>query len=173
MRAGVPKNRMSAGRLRTGLLWFVLCGLAYAGFEHSLPPPELGAAAFAGVLGGLTGLYASAQGTAFAARFDWVPIFLVRLPGAVLYESWLLLGPVLVCALRERGNAPLGRYIALRIDPGLHDPESASRRVAVIFGASITPNAVPIFIDRPRQRLVLHQLAHRREPGAGDRCWPI
>lgn len=163
---------MRAGRLGTGILWFVLCGLAYAGFEHTLPPAELGAAAFGGVLGAAVGLYASAQGPSFATRFDWVPIFVARLPGAVLYESWLLLGPMLLRALRNPGQ-PLGRYIALRIDPGGHDPESASRRVAVIYGASITPNAVPIFIDRPHERLVLHQLAQRRESGANDRCWPI
>lgn len=160
--------------MRSVLLWFAGLGLAYAGFQHTLPPAELVSAGIAAALGTVV-MFASCRQSPqrFAARWDWLPIFARRLPGAVLYESWLLLGPVLWDALFGRGARVRGRYIALPFDAGGDDPRSASRRVAVIYGASVTPNAIPIFVDRNRGLLVLHQLKARREPGAGDREWPV
>lgn len=159
--------------MRSVLLWFAALGFAYAAFAHTLPPPELVSACVAAALGTTAAVALSAQSPQrFTARWDWVPVFASRLPGALIYESWLLLGPMLWTALLRRSRAR-GRYIALPFDAGGDDPMSASRRVAVIYGASVTPNAIPIFVDRRRGLLVLHQLKARREPGAGDREWPI
>lgn len=155
------------------LVWFAALGFAYAAFQHTLPPPELVSACIAASIGTfvMTSLVKQVPAR-FAARFDWIPIYARRLPGAIVQETWYLLGPMLWKALFDRQHTR-GRFIALPFDPGGDDALSASRRVAVIYAASITPNAIPIFADRDRGLLVLHQLKARQEPGAGDREWPV
>lgn len=159
--------------MRSVLVWFAALGFAYAGFQHTLPPPELVSACIAAALGAvLAAGLTSFSSERFAARWDWLRIFARRLPLAILQESWLLLGPMLWKAAFDRAHAR-GRFIALPFDAGGSDGHSASRRIAVIYGSSITPNSVPIFIDREHGLLVLHQLKARQEPGAGDREWPV
>jgi hypothetical protein len=89
------------------------------------------------------------------------------LTGAVK-ETWLLLGPRLWAQLR--GKAPEGRYIRLGIDRGDGDPASHGRVAGVLWVQALTPNTIPLFMDR--EQLVLHQLVHRREPNADDREFP-
>ena len=159
--------------MRSVLLWFAALGFTYAGLQHTLPPPELVSACIAAALGAvIAAALTSYSPERFAARWDWLLIFVRRLPVGILQESWLILGPMLWKAVFDRAHAR-GRFIALPFDPGGSDGRSASRRVAVIYGSSITPNSVPIFIDRERGLLVLHQLKARQEPGAGDREWPV
>ena len=159
--------------MRSLLMWFAALGFAYAGFQHTLPPPELVSACIAAAIGATVAFaLASCSAQKFGARWDWLPIYARRLPLAIVSETWMLLGPMLWKAIFDRAHAR-GRFIALPFDPGGDDPHSASRRVAVIYGSSITPNAVPIFIDDQHGLLVLHQLEARQEPSAGDREWPV
>jgi hypothetical protein len=163
---------MNARRLLLWFFWAASLGFAYAGFENTMPPAELGAACFGALAGTAILASTAAMGPQrFRARWDWLPIYARRLPGAVLRETWDLLGPVLGRALL--GRPPRGRFIALPFDAGGDDGRSASRRVAVIYGAAVTPNAIPVFVDRKSGLLVLHQLKHRIEPGAGDVSWPV
>lgn len=84
-------------------------------------------------------------------------------------ESLLLLGPRLLAQLRR--SAPNGRFIAIRIDLGRGDDRDAGRVACTLWASALTPNSIPLFIERGQ--LVLHQLVRRWEPGADDSEFPV
>ncbi|HJS88011.1 MAG TPA: hypothetical protein VJ779_21365 [Acetobacteraceae bacterium] len=156
------------------MLWLARwLGLAafYLLFIDAVPVEERYAAAIAGGVGILSFAVLQRRNQRHAFRASWLIRFCRLVPG-IAVDTYRVLIAHPLAALAKRGPAG-GRFIALPFDPGSEDPISAGRRVAVLFGNSLTPNAVPIFIDEQRRLLVLHQLHPVRESGAGDREWPM
>ena len=113
------------------------------------------------------------HGVRFALAPRVLGPFLRRIPYAAVRESLDLLGPVLWDAV-VRGRRRPGRWIAIGYDRGEpSDPYESGRRTFVIFASNLTPNALPLDIDPQAERMVLHQLVHRRESAADDPRYPI
>lgn len=157
------------------VLWFARwLGLAafYLLFIDAVPVEERYAAVMAGGIGVLALAVLPQQKRRHAFKASWLILYLRRLMPGIIADTYRVLIAYPLAVL-TRSRTPGGRFVALPFDPGGDDPRSAGRRVAVLYGSSLTPNAVPIFVDEERKILVLHQLHHGRESGAGDREWPL
>jgi hypothetical protein len=157
------------------VLWLARwLGLAafYLVFIDALPAEERYAAVMVGGIGVLSLAALQRRDRRHAFRASWLIIYARRLVPGLLGDTYRVLIAHPLAVLTKR-CPPGGRFIALPFDPGGDDPTSAGRRVAVLYGSSLTPNAVPIFVDEERRVLVLHQLHPGRESGAGDREWPM
>ena len=149
-------------------------GLAafYLLFIDAVPVQERYAAVMAGGVGVLAFAVLQRRDRRYAFKARWLILYFRRLVPGIIADTYRVLIAHPLGALT--GNHPSrGRFVALPFDPGGGDPTSTARRVAVLYGSSITPNAVPIFVDEEKKILVLHQLHHGRESGAGDREWPM
>lgn len=156
-------------------LWLVRwLGLAafYLLFIDAAPIEERYAAALAGGLGILTLAALRGHDRRHRFRSSWLVLYVRRLVPGIVIDTYRVLIAHPLATLTGRGP-PGGRFVALPFDPGGDSPNSAGRRVAVLYGSSLTPNAVPIFVDQEKKILVLHQLHPAREAGAGDREWPM
>lgn len=151
--------------------WLCLAAL-YLLFIDAMPVQERYAAVMAGAIGVLAFAALQRRHRRHAFRAGWLFLYFRRLAPGFIADTYRVLIAHPLAVLTGR-CPPGGRFVALPFDPGADDAVSAGRRVAVLYGSSITPNAVPIFVDETKRMLVLHQLHPGREPGAGDRDWPI
>ena len=124
--------------------------------DNSIESDELLAGAGAAALGAVLAEVALGQAaTRFRMRAGWlVPAF--RLPGQVARDT-----AIVFAALWRRlahGEEPDSGFRELPIRYGDDTPQGVTRRVLLIGGRSLAPNAFVLGIDSGRDVMVVHQL---------------
>jgi multisubunit Na+/H+ antiporter MnhE subunit len=156
-----PKRRRLPGveiapRLGAWLAWWVVLMSFWVVLDNSIASDELlagaGAAALAAFLAELA-LYQAA--TRFRMRAGWV-VPALRLPGQVAQDTAL----VFAALWRQlaRGEEPASGFRELPVRYGDDTAEGVTRRVLLIGGRSLAPNAFVLGIDSRRSVMVIHQL---------------
>jgi multisubunit Na+/H+ antiporter MnhE subunit len=158
--AGEPREREYrqplAARMGAWLIWWVLLMSLWVMLDDSLATDELLAGAAAAVLAALAAEAASYQAaTRFRMRLRWL-VPALRLPGQVagdMVTVYAALGRRLV-----RGEQPDSAFVTEPARFGDDTPAGVTRRVLLIGGRSLAPNAFALGIDRDTETVVLHQL---------------
>ena len=145
-----------AARIGAWLVWWVLLTSLWVMLDDSLATDELlagtGAAAIAALVAELATYQAA---TRFRMRIRWLAPAL-RLPGQVgadMVTVYAALWRRLI-----RGVQPNSAFVTERVRFGDDTPAGVTRRVLLIGGRSIAPNAFALGIDRGSETMVLHQL---------------
>ena len=158
--AGEPREREYhqplAARLGAWLIWWVLLMSLWVMLDDSLATDELLAGAGAAALAALVAEVASYQAaTRFRMRIRWL-VPALRLPGQVagdMVTVYAALWRRLV-----RGEQPDSAFVTEPARFGDDTPAGVTRRVLLIGGRSLAPNAFALGIDRDTETMVLHQL---------------
>lgn len=158
--AGEPRERKyhqrPAARIGAWLVWWVLMMSLWVMLDDSLATDELlagaGAAAIAALLAELATYQAA---TRFRMRIRWLRPAL-RLPGQVA-EDMVTVYAALWRRL-VRGEQPDSAFVTEPVRYGDDTPAGVTRRVLLIGGRSIAPNAFALGIDRGSETMILHQL---------------
>ena len=158
--AGEPRERKyhqrPAARIGAWLVWWVLMMSLWVMLDDSLATDELlagaGAAAIAALLAELATYQAA---TRFRMRIRWLGPAL-RLPGQVAAD----MVTVYAALWRRlvRGEQPDSAFVTEPVRYGDDTPAGVTRRVLLIGGRSIAPNAFALGIDRGSETMILHQL---------------
>jgi multisubunit Na+/H+ antiporter MnhE subunit len=145
---------------RGWIFWGLFLGL-YLLLVDTLQASELVAGAILGA--GVTLLFQKVEALGFDhyhPRLRWL-IPLWRVPGAVVWETWLLLT---VVVRRGRGGKRVtGLFLIFPFSaeaPG--DPDANARRAIMAFGFTVTPNSYVVKMDFERKNIILRQLAGRK-----------
>lgn len=124
--------------------------------NDSTLPDELLAGAGAAILGALLAEQVSYQAaTRFRMRFEWVARAL-SLPGQVVADTVTIFGAL--WRKLARGEDPPSRFAELPAEFGDDTPEGVTRRVLLIGGRSVAPNAFALGIDKDTNLMVVHEL---------------
>ncbi|MBV9446509.1 MAG: hypothetical protein JO345_11535 [Streptosporangiaceae bacterium] len=124
--------------------------------NDSTLPDELLAGAGAAILGALLAEQVSYQAaTRFRMRFEWVARAL-SLPGKVVADTVTIFGAL--WRKLARGEDPPSRFAELPVEFGDDTPEGVTRRVLLIGGRSVAPNAFALGIDKDTNLMVVHEL---------------
>jgi multisubunit Na+/H+ antiporter MnhE subunit len=158
--AGEPRDREyhqpPAAWIGAWLVWWVLLMSLWVMLDDSLATDELlagaGAAAIAALLAELATYQAA---TRFRMRIGWLGPALL-LPGQVAAD----LVTVYAALWRRlvRGEQPDSAFVTEPLRYGDDTPAGVTRRVLLIGGRSIAPNALALGIDRGSETMVLHRL---------------
>jgi multisubunit Na+/H+ antiporter MnhE subunit len=158
--AGEPRERKyhqpPAARIGAWLVWWVLLMSLWVMLDDSLATDELLAGAGAAAIAALLAELATHQAaTRFRMRIRWL-VPALRLPGQVAAD----LVTVYAALWRRlvRGEQPGSSCVTERVRYGEDTPAGVTRRVLLIGGRSIAPNAFALGIDRGTQTMTLHQL---------------
>lgn len=95
----------------------------------------------------------------------------IRLPIKVVCDGFRVMTSLVKATISQRRFA--GNLRAVPFHTGGNEPADAARRAWVTVGNSISPNSMVIAIDRPYQRLLLHELAKKSAADAQSREWPL
>jgi multisubunit Na+/H+ antiporter MnhE subunit len=151
-------------RMGTWLAWWVLLMAFWIMIDDSLAADELLAGAGAAAIAALAAEIVSYQA---AVRFRVRPRWLLpalRLPGQVVSDT------VILCqVLWQRvitGKQPDSGFVTRPARFGDGSPEGMTRRLLLIGGRSLAPNAFVVDIDAETDTMVLHELVQRER---GDR----
>ena len=141
------------------LWWLALFGwwIVLVGTNSGL---ELIAGACAGLLGALLAVALRRQGL-LRFRFEarWL-VKALKVPWRVLYEMGAVFWAL---ALHLVGLRRLsGRYRAFDFPAGGDDPTSRGRRAVATAADSLSPNTMPVDVDRERDLALRHELDPRR-----------
>jgi multisubunit Na+/H+ antiporter MnhE subunit len=158
--AGEPRERKyhppPAARIGSWLIWWVLLMSLWVMLDDSLATDELlagaGAAAIAALLAELATYQAA---TRFRMRVRWL-VPALRLPGQVAAD--LVTVYAALCRRLVRGEQPDSAFVTEPVRYGDDTPAGVTRRVLLIGGRSIAPNAFALGIDRGSETMILHQL---------------
>jgi multisubunit Na+/H+ antiporter MnhE subunit len=158
--AGEPRERKDhqppAVRIGAWLVWWVLLTSLWVMLDDSLATDELLAGAGAAAIAALIAELATYQAaTRFRMRIRWLAPAL-RLPGQVgadMVTVYAALWRRLI-----RGEQPNSAFVTERVRFGDDTPAGVTRRVLLIGGRSIAPNAFALGIDRGSETMVLHRL---------------
>jgi len=158
--AGEPRERKyrqpPAARIGAWLVWWVLLTSLWVMLDDSLATDELLAGAGAATIAALVAELATHEAaTRFRMRIRWLAPAL-RLPGqmgADMVTVYAALWRRLI-----RGEQPNSAFVTERVRFGNDTPAGVTRRVLLIGGRSIAPNAFALGIDRGSETMVLHQL---------------
>jgi multisubunit Na+/H+ antiporter MnhE subunit len=158
--AGEPRernyHRPVAARIGAWLVWWVLLMSLWVMLDDSLAADELlagaGAAAIAALVAELAGYQAA---TRFRMRLRWL-VPALRLPGQVADDMVTVYAALWRRLIR--GEQPNSAFVTERVRFGDDTPAGVTRRVLLIGGRSIAPNAFALGIDRGSETMVLHQL---------------
>jgi len=158
--AGEPRERKyhrpPAARIGAWLVWWVLLTSLWVMLDDSLATDELLAGAGAAAIAALVAELATHEAaTRFRMRIRWLAPAL-RLPGqmgADMVTVYAALWRRLI-----RGEQPNSAFVTERVRFGNDTPAGVTRRVLLIGGRSIAPNAFALGIDRGSETMVLHQL---------------
>ena len=146
----------------TWLVWWVLLMSLWIMLDDSLATDELlagaGAAAIAALVAELTSYQAA---TRFRMRIRWL-VPALRLPGQVVSDTLTVYAAL--WRRLARGEQPDSMFITEPVRFGDDSPAGVTRRVLLIGGRSVAPNAFALGIDRDTETMVLHQLV----PKGGD-----
>src|SRR5579862_5135160 len=145
-----------AARIGAWLVWWVLLTSLWVMLDDSLATDELLAGAGAAAIAALVAELATYQAaTRFRMRIRWLAPAL-RLPGQVgadMVTVYAALWRRLI-----RGEQPNSAFVTERVRFGDDTPAGVTRRVLLIGGRSIAPNAFALGIDRGSETMVLHRL---------------
>jgi multisubunit Na+/H+ antiporter MnhE subunit len=158
--AGEPRERNyhqpAIARIGAWLIWWVLLMSLWIMLDDSLATDELlagaGAAAIAALVAEVAGYQAA---TRFRMRIRWL-VPALRLPGQVIRDT----GIVYTALWRRltRGEQPDSAFVTEPVRFGDDTPAGVTRRVLLIGGRSVAPNAFALGIDPDTETMVLHQL---------------
>jgi multisubunit Na+/H+ antiporter MnhE subunit len=149
-------HRPAAARVGVWLVWWVLLMALWVVLDDSLATDELLAGAGAAALAALVAELASYQAaTRFQMRVRWL-VPALRLPGQVVRDT----ATVYAALWRRltRGEQPDSAFVTEPVRFGDDTPAGVTRRVLLIGGRSLAPNAFALGIDPGTDTMVLHQL---------------
>jgi multisubunit Na+/H+ antiporter MnhE subunit len=149
-------HRPAAARVGVWLVWWVLLMALWVMLDDSLATDELLAGAGAAALAALVAELASYQAaTRFQIRVRWL-VPALRLPGQVVRDT----ATVYAALWRRltRGEQPDSAFVTEPVRFGDDTPAGITRRVLLIGGRSLAPNAFALGIDPGTDTMVLHQL---------------
>jgi multisubunit Na+/H+ antiporter MnhE subunit len=145
-----------AARIGSWVVWWVLLMSLWVMLDDSLATDELlagaGAAAIAALLAELATYQAA---TRFRMRVRWL-VPALRLPGQVAADMVTLYAAL--WRRLARGEQPDSAFVTEPVRYGDDTPAGVTRRVLLIGGRSIAPNAFVLGIDRGSETMILHQL---------------
>jgi multisubunit Na+/H+ antiporter MnhE subunit len=158
--AGEPRERKyrqpPAARIGSWVVWWVLLMSLWVMLDDSLATDELlagaGAAAIAALLAELATYQAA---TRFRMRVRWL-VPALRLPGQVAADMVTVYAAL--WRRLARGEQPDSAFVTEPVRYGDDTPAGVTRRVLLIGGRSIAPNAFALGIDRGSETMILHQL---------------
>jgi multisubunit Na+/H+ antiporter MnhE subunit len=158
--AGEPRQREYhqplAARMGAWLVWWVLLMSLWVMLDDSLATDELLAGAGAAALAALVAEVASYQAaTRFRMRIGWL-VPALRLPGQVAGDMVIVYAAL--WRRLARGEQPDSSFVTERVRFGDDTTAGVTRRVLLIGGRSLAPNAFALGIDRDTETMVLHQL---------------
>jgi Zn-dependent protease with chaperone function len=160
------RSREPLGR-RVGawLAWWVLLMSIWMILDGSAAPDEVLAGAATAAVAAATVQWVTGQaGIGFRLRARWL-VPAARLPWDVLRDT----GIVFAALWRRvtRGEQPASRLRELPARHGGADAEPVTRRVLLVAGRSLAPNAFAVGLAPGRDVLIVHELVPPREPGTG------
>lgn len=154
-----PDQRYHQPRLaRTGtwLVWWVLLMSLWIMLDDSLAADELLAGAGAAALAALVAELAIDQAAArFRVRIRWL-VPALRLPRQVIRDMVIVYAAL--WRRLARGEQPNSAFVTEPVRFGDDTPAGVTRRVLLIGGRSVAPNAFALGIDPGTEAMVLHQL---------------
>jgi multisubunit Na+/H+ antiporter MnhE subunit len=158
--AGEPRERKhrrpGVARIGAWLVWWVLLMSLWIMLDDSLATDELLAGAGAAALAALVAELASNQAaTRFRMRIEWL-VPALRLPGQVISDTVTVYAAL--WRRLARGEQPASRFVTEPVRFGDDTPAGVTRRVLLIGGRSLAPNAFALGIDPGTETMVLHQL---------------
>jgi multisubunit Na+/H+ antiporter MnhE subunit len=158
--AGEPRERKyhqpPAARIGVWLVWWVLLMSLWVMLDDSLATDELLAGTGAAALAALVAEVASYQAaTRFRMRIRWL-VPALRLPGQVAADTVTVYAAL--WRRLARGEQPDSAFVTEPVRFGDETPAGVTRRVLLIGGRSLAPNAFALGIDRDTETMVLHQL---------------
>jgi multisubunit Na+/H+ antiporter MnhE subunit len=158
--AGEPREREYqqplAARIGAWLIWWVLLMSLWVMLDDSLATDELLAGTGAAALAALVAEVASYQAaTRFRMRIRWL-VPALRLPGQVAGDTVTVYAAL--WRRLARGEQPDSAFVTEPVRFGDETPAGVTRRVLLIGGRSLAPNAFALGIDRDTETMVLHQL---------------
>ena len=163
--AGEPRERKFhrplAARIGTWLVWWVLLMSLWVMLDDSLATDELLAGAAAAALAALVAEAAGHQGAArFRMRIRWL-VPALRLPGQVAGDMVTVYAAL--WRRMARGEQPDSAFVTEPARFGDDTPAGVTRRVLLIGGRSVAPNAFALGIDADTDMMTLHQLVTRED----------
>jgi multisubunit Na+/H+ antiporter MnhE subunit len=158
--AGEPRDRKyhQSGPARAGtwLVWWVLLMSLWIMLDDSLATDELLAGAGAAAIAALVAEVASYQAaTRFRMRIRWL-VPALRLPEQVVRDMVTVYAAL--WRRLTRGEQPDSAFVTEPVRFGDDTAAGVTRRVLLIGGRSVAPNAFALGIDRGTETMVLHQL---------------
>jgi multisubunit Na+/H+ antiporter MnhE subunit len=161
--AGEPRERKhrrpGIARVGAWLVWWVLLMSLWIMLDDSLATDELlagaGAAALAALVAELAGYQAD---TRFQMRIEWL-VPALRLP--VNVASDMVTVYAALWRRLTRGEQPDSAFVTEQVRFGDDTPVGVTRRVLLIGGRSVAPNAFALGIDSDTDTMVLHQLVSK------------
>ena len=145
-----------AARVGTWLAWWVVLMSLWVMLDDSLATDELLAGAAAAAIAALVAEVASFQAaTRFRMRIRWL-VPALRLPAQV--GSDLVTVYAALWRRMARGEQPNSAFVSEPVRFGDDTPAGVTRRVLLIGGRSVAPNAFALGIDPGTGTMVLHQL---------------
>jgi multisubunit Na+/H+ antiporter MnhE subunit len=163
--AGEPRERKrkrrrpGIARVGAWLVWWVLLMSLWIMLDDSLATDELlagaGAAALAALVAELTGYQAA---TRFQMRIEWL-VPALRLPGQVISDMVTVYAAL--WRRLARGEQPDSAFVTEPVRFGDDTPVGVTRRVLLIGGRSVAPNAFALGIDSDTDTMVLPQLVSK------------
>lgn len=144
----------------TWLVWWVALTSLWIMLDDSLATDELlagaGAAAIAALVAELAGHQAA---TRFRMRFRWLA-GAARLPGQVAGDTVAVYAAL--WRRLARGEQPDSVFVAEPARYGDDTAAGVTRRMLLIGGRSLAPNAFALGIDAETDTMVLHQLVPQK-----------
>lgn len=148
-------------RISTWLAWWVLLMAFWVMIDDSIATDELLAGAGAAAIAALAAEVATQQaGVRFRVRPRWL-LPALRLPGQVVSDT-----VTVYRALWQRvlsGKQPDSAFVTERVRFGDGSPAGMTRRLLLIGGRSLAPNAFVVDIDAETDTMVLHELVAREQ----------
>jgi len=124
--------------------------------DNSIAADELLAGAGAAALGAfLAELVLHQAATRFRMRVEWL-VPALSLPGQVARDTAIVFAAL--WRRLARGEEPASGFRELPVRYGTDTAEGVTRRVLLIGGRSVAPNAFVLGIDPDRSVMVMHQL---------------
>jgi len=143
---------------RGWIFWSLFSGL-YLLFADTLQVSEVVAGIVVGA--GINVLFQTVEAKGFDhyhPRLRWL-IPLWRIPGAVAWETWLLIVAVVRRGIGARRMT--GLFITFPFDEEPGDPETNARMAIMAFGICVTPNSYLVKTDFEKKKIFLRQLVGR------------
>jgi multisubunit Na+/H+ antiporter MnhE subunit len=165
-RAKAARRNDVARRAGAWLVWWALLMAFWIVLDYSTERNELLAGAGAAALGAfLAELVTYQAATRFRMRARWL-VPALRLPGQVARDTVIVFAAL--WRRLARGEEPASGFRELPARYGGDAAEDVTRRVLLIGGQSVAPNAFALGMDSDRGVMVIHQLVVTEGKAAAD-----